>query len=348
MLRDVGSKKEVFHQFDRHVGTRTVFASDHGGAAVLWLRSSDTNHSPYLGLAISSGCNERRVQNSPLVGSAEAVRDCAREIIAAGGRPVAVTDCLNFGNAEDPVVMRQLSDSVDGISAACQELSTPVVSGNVSLYNATGNKSIYPTPMIGMVGIVDDVRRVTPATVQNAVELSVYELSARSDMEPSFAASLVAKVSHISPDDGRISDIHWPSEKIAYRALDMIRSNCELLSARAVAEGGLGVAIFKMLSRLICSGFDLEILPNRPKEFFAEGGSRFLVSLTNPITESLKSDLNQMGVDLELVAKVQRKKVLVHGSGRPKLFGGLKTYFGEFPLEGLWRSYNSFIGGEGG
>ena len=348
MLRDVGSKKEVFNQFDRHVGTRTVLASDHGGAAILWLRQTGKKQSPHLGLAISSGCNERRVQNNPRIGSAEAVRDCARQIIAAGGRPVAVTDCLNFGNAEDPVIMRQLSDSVDGISAACQELSTPVVSGNVSLYNATGNKSIYPTPMIGMVGIVDDVRRVTPATVQNAVALSVYELKARSDLEPLFAASLVAKVSSISPDDGRISDIHWPSEKIVYSALDMIRSNCDLLAARAITEGGLGVAVFKMLSHLICSGFDLEILSGTPKDFFAEGGCRFLVSLTSPVAESIKSDLNQIGIHLELVAKAHRKKVPSQWSERPKLFGELKTYFGQFTLDGLWSSYNSFIGGEVG
>lgn len=345
MLIDAGSKKIIFEQFDRHVGTKTVFASDHGGAAVLWLRTNDSNHSPYLGISISSGCNERRVFNNPRVGSAQAVRDCAREIVATGGRPLAVTDCLNFGNAEDPKVMRQFSDSVDGISEACRALGTPVISGNVSLYNATGSKSIYPTPMIGMVGVVDDIRQATPATVQNETDLELYELRPCTDVEPEFAAALVGKISSIGPDHGRIAEIDWTQEKIIFKALDFLRSTGELNAARPISEGGLGMAVIKMLSKLIHSGFDFEILPEAAKRFFGEGGSRFLVYVKSSRLDELQSALRKMGVELSHVATAKRRSELNQSLNRGELFGEMKTYFGRLSLKDVWLAYNSFMNG---
>jgi phosphoribosylformylglycinamidine synthase len=167
VLSDSGSKEKIYEQYDRHIGAKSVLGPEHGGAAVMWIRSEETKDKPWIGAAMAAGCNERRVKNNPFKGAAEAVLKCARQIWAAGGNPIAITDCLNFGSPEDPVVMREFSDSVDGIAKACRELNVPVVSGNVSLYNATGSVGIHPTPMIGMVGRVDDVRAVTPA---NATE----------------------------------------------------------------------------------------------------------------------------------------------------------------------------------
>src|SRR5690606_17817357 len=106
----------------------------------------------YLGMLSAAACNERYCRLSPRKGAALAVVKAARMIFAAGGKPLAITDCLNYGNPEDPEVMWEFSQGVDGISEACLALNTPVVSGNVSLYNTTDGTSIAPTPMIGMVG----------------------------------------------------------------------------------------------------------------------------------------------------------------------------------------------------
>ena len=346
MLRDVGSKKEIYQQFDRHVGTRTVLESEHGGAAVIWLRKNQTKNNPYLGLALSSGCNERRVQNSPFHGAIEAVRDRARQIIAAGGTPIAVTDCLNFGNADDPAVMRQFSDSVDGIAEACTALDTPVVSGNVSLYNATGPKSIYPTPMIGMVGIVGDVRRVTPAIIQKGDEVSLYVLMPKNAGEISLVASLAVKLSAISPDEGCIPPTNWNDEKNIYNALDGIRSKGALIAARPISEGGVGVAVFKMLSKLVGQGLDLEILPENALSFFGEGGSRFLVSIDPNQLDDVKADLSTQGAELQLVACAKKIKVSKENTKAPSVVGKLKTYFGDFSLHEFWSEYDGFLPSE--
>jgi phosphoribosylformylglycinamidine synthase len=218
-----------------------------------------------------------------------------------------------------------------------------VISGNVSLYNATGSKSIYPTPMIGMVGVVQDIRQATPATVQNETDLELYELRLCTYVDPELAVSLVGKISSISPDHGRIAEIDWTQEKLIFKALDFLRSTGELLAARSISEGGLGVAVIKMLSKLIRSGFDLEILPNAPKIFFGEGGSRFLVYIKSGRLDELKLALKKMGVELSYVASARRRSELDQRVNGKELFGDLKTYFGRLSLKDVWLAYNSFI-----
>lgn len=343
MLRESGSKKEIFEQFDRHVGARTVLDSGSGGAAVLWIRTDETRHKPYLGISLTSGCNERRVQNNPHHGSAEAVRDCAREIVASGGVPLAVTDCLNFGNADDPVVMRQFSDCVDGISEACSALGTPVVSGNVSLFNATGNRSIYPTPMIGMVGHVSDVRASTPAIIKDGEDVSLFTLMPTGSSELTFSASLAAKVAGISPDEGSIASINWQDEKNLYHSLGLIRSDGALVAARPIGEGGVGIAIFKMLSNMIHQGIHLEITAKSPLDFFGEGGARFLICIQEAQIEQLRSALDKNGMMIELVARAKKVKPQENTLRDQKSQSQLLSYFGRFSLQDFLGAYERFL-----
>lgn len=348
MLRDVGSKSSVYEQFDRHVGTRTVFESTHGGAAVLWLKPIDKAQNPFLGIALSAGCNERRVKNNPYIGAAEAVRDCAREIVVAGGKPIAVTDCLNFGNADDPQVMRQFSDSVDGISLACTELETPVVSGNVSLYNATDSSSIYPTPMIGMVGVLDDIRRATPAVLLDVSDnVVVCQLAGRNDMSINLAASLAAKMSDIPADEGSISPTCWRDEKSIAKVLENLRVHCDLKAARSISTGGLGVAVFKILTKAVASGFSIDILTPDPISFFSEGGSRVLVCIPNNQQVMASKLAQEFGLTFSLVALI---KSPASGSRlpteRPGSFGRLSTYFGDFDLGEYVKAFQDFLPNE--
>src|SRR6266511_5568674 len=147
---NLSSKRGVFRRYDHMVGDSTVIP--HGGDAGM-LRIKGTR----LGLAVTTDCNARYCHLDPHLGAQLAVAEAARNIIATGARPLAVTDCLNFANPDRPEVYWELEEAVAGLAYACRTLELPVVSGNVSLYNdSNGEAPIYPTPVVGMVGVIDD------------------------------------------------------------------------------------------------------------------------------------------------------------------------------------------------
>src|SRR2546428_600807 len=147
------SRRGVFRRYDHMVGDSTVIAP--GGDAAM-LRVKGTR----LGLAMTTDCNARYCHLDPHLGAQLAVAEAARNIVATGARPLAVTDCLNFANPDRPEVYWELEEAVAGLAHACRLLELPVVSGNVSLYNdSNGESAIYPTPVIGMVGVIDDYEK---------------------------------------------------------------------------------------------------------------------------------------------------------------------------------------------
>ncbi len=149
---NVASKRWVHRQYDQSVLSNTVVAAG-ADAAVLRIKGTQK------GIAVSTDCNGRYCEIDPFTGAAIAVAEAARNVVCAGALPVAVTDCLNFGNPERPEVYYQLEAAIHGIAEACSTLGTPVISGNVSLYNETSERAVYPTPVIGMLGILDDVSK---------------------------------------------------------------------------------------------------------------------------------------------------------------------------------------------
>src|SRR2546425_1091922 len=147
----VASKEWVYRQYDHMVRIGTAVRPGQGDAAVVRFTGQRDG-----GVAMSVGCNSRWCYLDPRLGAAHAVAETARNVSCVGGEPLAVTDCLNFGNPERPEIMWQFEQACLGIADACAALQTPVVSGNVSLYNETEGKAVFPTPMIGMVGLMDD------------------------------------------------------------------------------------------------------------------------------------------------------------------------------------------------
>ncbi len=147
------SRAFVYRRYDQLVGSRTVRRPGLD-AAVLRLRPS------LRGLAVSLDGQGRIARLDPYLGGALAVVEAARNVACAGGEPLGLTDCLNFGNPEKPEIGWELAEAIDGMAAACRALGLPIVSGNVSLYNETGGRAIHPTPVVGAVGLVADVRRV--------------------------------------------------------------------------------------------------------------------------------------------------------------------------------------------
>jgi phosphoribosylformylglycinamidine synthase len=163
---NVSSKRWVHEQYDTMVQTNTVIGP--GGEAGVMRIKGTGEPGRERGLAMALDGNGRWCYLNPKLGAMHAVAECARKVAAAGATPVAATNCLNFGNPEKPEIMAQLSAAIDGIAEACTALGTPITGGNVSLYNETRGEGIYPTPVLGIVGILDDVTKAVPADFQRA------------------------------------------------------------------------------------------------------------------------------------------------------------------------------------
>jgi phosphoribosylformylglycinamidine synthase len=163
---NVCSKRWVHEQYDTMVQTNTVHGPG-GEAGVMRIKGTGTSGHE-RGLAMALDGNGRWAYLDPKLGAMHAVAEAARKVACTGATPVAATNCLNFGNPEKPEIMAQLSTAIDGIAEACKALSTPITGGNVSLYNETRGEGIYPTPVLGIVGILDDVADAVPAHFQRA------------------------------------------------------------------------------------------------------------------------------------------------------------------------------------
>jgi phosphoribosylformylglycinamidine synthase len=150
---NVASKELVFRTYDHTIGTNTVLQPGEADAAVLRIKGTSK------GIALTTDCNGRYCYLDPYMGGAHAVAEAARNLSCVGAEPLAVTDCLNFGNPERPHVFYQMEQAVEGMAAACKALDVPVVSGNVSLYNETEGVEVLPTPVVGMIGLLEDVER---------------------------------------------------------------------------------------------------------------------------------------------------------------------------------------------
>jgi phosphoribosylformylglycinamidine synthase II len=150
---NVASKERVFRTYDHTIGTNTVLQPGEADAAVLRIKGTSK------GIALTTDCNGRYCYLDPYMGGAHAVAEAARNLSCVGAEPLAVTDCLNFGNPERPHVFYQMEQAVEGMAAACRVLDVPVVSGNVSLYNETEGVEVLPTPVVGMIGLLEDVEQ---------------------------------------------------------------------------------------------------------------------------------------------------------------------------------------------
>ena len=199
---NVCSKRWVHEQYDTMVQTNTVIGPG-GEAGVMRIKGTGTRDeglgTKERGLAMALDGNGRWAYLDPKLGAMHAVAECARKVAMTGAIPVAATNCLNFGNPEKPEIMAQLSAAIDGIAEACTVLGTPITGGNVSLYNETRGEGIYPTPVLGIVGILEDVTKAVPAEFQKAGDaiLMIWPIPRGEQPDPSLAI----------PMDNR--GLHW-------------------------------------------------------------------------------------------------------------------------------------------
>jgi phosphoribosylformylglycinamidine synthase len=261
---DIASRRPVFEQYDSIVQSRTVCRPDEADAAVLKLPGGSA-------IAVSIDGNGRRVACDPRRGAAEAVYECAANLACVGAEPIGLTNCLNFGNPEKPHVAWQLTEAVQGLAEACNELGVPVVGGNVSLYNEGPGGPILPTPVVGLVGRLPDARNV--GRLGFVAEGDAIALAG--PFTPSLAGSELAKLRGEAPagplpaaDAQGIREAH---EKVRQG----VRSGA-LKSAHDIAEGGLAVALAECC---LAGGIGARVRAPEGLDVFAEApGQGFVVT----------------------------------------------------------------------
>lgn len=260
----IASKRSVYETYDSQVLTNTVVRPGSDAAVV---RIKGTNKA----IAMTTDCNARYLFIDPEIGGQISVAEAARNIIASGARPLAITDCLNYGSPEKPEVFWELAKSADGISAACSTLDTPVISGNVSLYNETNGQAIYPTPMIGMVGLIEDVAHITTQDFKQANDL-IYVIGQTGN---DFAGSEIQKMQ--ADNIYGTLDFSLATEKAHQEMVLQAIQTGLVQSAHDCSEGGLLVALAESAfgNQL---GFAVD-WTGTAAQLFSETQSRFVVSV---------------------------------------------------------------------
>ena len=261
----IASKRMIYETYDSQVRTNTVVRPG-SDAAVLRVRGTNK------ALAMTTDCNARYLYLNPEIGGQIAVAEAARNIVASGGQPLAITDCLNYGSPEKPEGFWELWTSADGISEACRTLNTPVISGNVSMYNETNGKAIYPTPMIGMVGLIEDLSHITTQEFKAAGDL-VYLVG---ETKADFDGTEIQKMQK-GLIEGKLMDFDLAVEKANQDlVLSAIKAGL-VASAHDCAEGGLAVAVAESA---FTNQLGVDITVEMPVEnLFAETQSRFVLSV---------------------------------------------------------------------
>jgi len=279
---NICGKRWVWQQYDHMVQTNTVEAPGAGDAGVIRIKNSDPSASQ-RGLAMALDGNSRWCYLDPRLGAMHAVAEAARKVACSGATPVGATNCLNFGNPEKPHIMWQFSQTIDGITKACEELEIPITGGNVSFYNETLGEGIYPTPVLGVVGILDDVRKSPKmhfaAAGRTIVLLRAGEAADITDVESEFGSSEYSK---------EILGALWgyPPELDLEKEAALQKAVIELIqqgladSVHDCSDGGLAVALAeKTFAKGIGARVNLAS-GGLPAEFvlFGEDASRVVLS----------------------------------------------------------------------
>ncbi|SHF82260.1 phosphoribosylformylglycinamidine synthase subunit PurL [Ornithinibacillus halophilus] len=284
----IASKEWVYDQYDSMVQTNTVVAPG-SDAAVIRIKGTEK------ALAITTDCNSRYIYLDPETGGKIAVAEAARNLICSGARPLGLTDGLNFGNPTNPEVFWQMEKSVEGMSEACKVLDTPVISGNVSLYNQSKGKAIFPTPIVGMVGLHESVNHIASSYFQEAGDL-IYVVG---ETKQEFGGSELQNLLN-GQYTGKAPEIDLDIEKKRQTQILQAIQRGIIASAHDVSEGGLGVALAESVFNEKGLGFEVDISGDMTVALFSESQSRFLLT----IKPEQREQFEEMVEDATLIGNV--------------------------------------------
>jgi phosphoribosylformylglycinamidine synthase len=289
-------------------------------------------------LAMSLDGNGRYCAVSPREGARLVVAESARNVVCVGARPLAITNCLNFASPERAEVMWSFSEVIDGMAEACEALSTPVVSGNVSFYNETEGRGIHPTPVIGMVGLVEDVRRVVTQGFKRDGHLVALVGQSGEDLSATeYEAVVLGRGLEELIDSGaRVPSLDLGRELAVQRAVLLAAEEGLLQSAHDCSDGGLAVALaeccFSSLGRgPLGATVTLEEGPSVAASLFGETPSRVLVSFEESQRTRLERIAAQAGAPLKVIGRVGGARLRITAAGAERVSQPVSE------LETLWR-----------
>jgi len=290
---NIASRRPIIEQYDHTILTNTVVAPGEGDAAVLRVKGTAR------GLAVSLDCNSRYCSLDPKLGAQHAVAEAARNVSCVGGRPLALTNCLNFGNPERPASYFQLREAVQGIADASAAFTIPVVSGNVSLYNETQQSPVLPTPSIGVVGVLDDVTRHATMRWQEGDTILML-----GDGEPTLGGSEYLSVM-TGETYGAPPTLDLDAERRLVSFVRDLIADGQVRTAHDVGLGGLmiGLAEMAILSEV---GFvaDPGSINNDETDWFGESATRILIAVPPPEVESIESSATGERVEVRRIGIV--------------------------------------------
>ncbi|HEO98378.1 MAG: phosphoribosylformylglycinamidine synthase subunit PurL [Campylobacterales bacterium] len=302
---EVVDKAWVYNQYDSMVQTNTTKHPGSLDASSIRIKENGK------ALAMSSDCNPRYCYIDPKRGAALAVVESGRNVAMSGARPLSITDCLNYGNPENPEVMWQFAEGCEGIKEACAALSTPVVSGNVSLYNETNGVSVYPTPSIAMVGLNEDQNRVLPSAFQEEGS----DILLIGETKGEFGGSLYIKALH-GETVGTLPAFDYNSELALWEFVIEANKKGLLKAAKDVNVGGIATALSKMAA---VSGLGVEADVNvaNSRDIFDESQSRAILEVASSDLEDVVRMATELGVKVTHIGKVGGDKVRVNSVELP-------------------------------
>ncbi|MDR1912448.1 MAG: phosphoribosylformylglycinamidine synthase subunit PurL [Helicobacteraceae bacterium] len=297
---EVADKRFIYEQYDSTIGAGSITKIGESDAGVILV------HENGKAIALSVDCNPRFCYINPKIGAAAAVAEAGRNVAMSGATPLALSDCLNFGNPENPEVMWQFKEACEGIIEACLKLKTPVVSGNVSLYNESGGNSIFPTPTIAMVGLLDDPKKTLTMPFKKAGDL-VYLLG---ETRGEFGGSLYMKV-FAKRVAGKAPKLDLNTERLLWDSVISANQQGLLLAARDVSVGGIALAVAKMAlhGKL---GFEGMVTLGEERDLFCESFSRAIVEVSSEKKEAFENLIAQSGLNYEQIGKVTQNDLIIN------------------------------------
>ncbi len=289
---EVVDKAWIYEQYDSMVQTNTTKAPGSLDASCIRVKENGK------ALAMSSDCNPRYCYIDPHKGGALAVIESGRNVAMSGARPLSITDCLNFGNPENPEVMWQFAEACEGIKEACSNLNTPVVSGNVSLYNETNGVSVFPTPAIAMVGLNEDENCVLPSAFQEDDN----HLLLIGETKMAFGGSLYIK-ELFDETVGSLDEIDYTKEARLWELVIEANAKGLLASAKDLSSGGLAIALAKM-SAVSGKGVTVGIRLDDERAIFDESQSRAILEVSKESLEAVAEMAQGLGLKADIIGKI--------------------------------------------
>jgi len=303
---NIVSKKWVFEQYDYKVQTNTIVPPGSDAAVV---RVGSTKK----GIASSTDCNGRYVYLNPKRGAIIAVAESARNIVCSGAKPLAVTNCLNFGNPYDPEVYWSFSQVIEGMGEACRFFDTPVTGGNVSFYNESPESTVYPTPVIGMVGLIKDVTKTVTSEFKNEGDL-IFIIG--EDFEEVGGSEYMKIVYNLV--EGNAPVINLETERNLQQTISKLIELNLINSAHDVSEGGIAAALaeccvshkdFPLGAKL-----DIPIKTREDFSLFSESQSRVIISVSPSKRNEVENILSKQSVPYYFAGTVVRNDFTINNS----------------------------------